>query len=234
MGSEEVMIYYTIQDGYVSLSAMSDRYTNKEQKGVASIPTAYIFPSKHLTSFQNTDHQKAVNLFKTMNIKNGVLSLQAFMYQGRVSIHETAFRFGGSQTHKIIKEINSIDNFEMMIRHALTGKMTGYQIKDMDKPEFGMWACKLTPIARAGKIAKITGYKKIMNLPEVFDITPAHDEGDTITQVGTLDQVVSRIFIKAKTKNQLAGVIEEINSTIQVKDEKGKNMLLKPFDPYSF
>jgi len=230
MYGQQVQIYYTIQDGYVSLSAMSDRYTNKEQRGVAPLPAAHIFPSKYLTVYNNMDHQKAVNLFNSMNIKNGVLFCQAFMYKDRAHIHDIGFRYSGSQGHKVIRELNEIDTVEMMIRHALTGKMKGYSIKDMDKPDFDMWVCRLYIIARRGRIAKIKGFDKIITLPEVFDITPAHDEGDTITQFGTLDQVVSRIFIKAKTINQLADVIEEIKATIQVDDEKGENMLLDLFD----
>jgi biotin carboxylase len=234
MTSEEVVMYYVIQDGYVSLSAMCDRYTNKEQKGVAQIPTAYIFPSKHLPTFKNTDHQRVVNLVKSMNIKNGVLFLQAFMHQGRVCIYEPGFRFAGAQGHTIIKEVTGIDTVEMMIRHSLTGKMEGQQVKDLEKPEFDIWACKLTPIARKGKIVKIEGLDKIANLPEVFDVVDVHDEGDTITQIGTLDQLISRIFIKTKSKNDLARVIEVINATIKVEDEDGRNMLLEPFNPYSF
>jgi len=234
MTNEQVLMYYTIQDGYVSLSAMCDRYTNKEQRGFASIPTAYIFPSKYLADFKNVDHQKVINLIQSMNIKNGVLSLQAFMHQGRVCIHEIGFRFGGSQAHKIIKELNGIDTVEMMIRHSLTGEMKGYSIKDLDKPEFDMWACKLTPIARRGKILKIKGFDKIATLPEIFDIAHVHKKGDTITHIGTLDQVISRIFIKANTKSELAKIIEEINTKIEVEDEKGENMLLEPFNPYTF
>jgi biotin carboxylase len=234
MTAEEVVMYYVIQDGHVGLCAMCDRYTNKEQKGVAQIPTAYVFPSKHLTTFKNTDNQKVVNLVKSMNINNGVLFLQAFMHHGRVCIYEPGFRFAGAQGHKIIKEMTGIDAVEMMIRHSLTGEMKGQQIKDLEKPEFDMWACKLTPIARQGKIAKIKGFESIEKIPEIFDIAHVHFEGDLINNIGTLDQLVSRIFIKAKTKNDLARVIDEINTNIKVEDEKGKNMLLEPFDPYSF
>jgi len=213
---------------------MCDFYSNKQQKGFSSIPTADIFPSKHLVAFKNTDHQKVVNLCKSLNIKNGVLFIQAFVHQGRVCIHEAGFRFIGAMVHKIIKEMNGIDTVEMMIRHALTGEMKGYPIKELDKPEFDRWACILYPIARKGKIAKMKGFDKIAAFPEIFGIYHRHEEGSTITQIGTIDQMISRIFIKAKTKSQLARVIEEINTIIQVEDEKGENMLLDSFNPYSF
>lgn len=236
MTGEQVQMFYTIQDGYVSLSAMCDRYTNKEQRGFAPIPTELLFPSKHLETFKNTDHKKVVNLCNSLNIKNSVLFIEAFIHQGRVCIieAEAGFRFIGSLVHKIIKEMNGIDTVEMMIRHALTGEMKEYPIKELDKPEFDRWACILFQVARKGKIAKMKGFDKIAAFPEIFGIYHKHKEGSTITQIGTLDQCMSKIFIKAKTKNELARIIEEINTTIKVEDENGENMLLKPFNPYSF
>ncbi|MBN2396542.1 MAG: hypothetical protein JXC36_08820 [Candidatus Atribacteria bacterium] len=234
MSGEQVLLFYTIQDGYVSLSAMCDRYSTKEQRGFIKIPTALIFPSKHLTTFKNTDHKKVVNLCKLLNIKNGVLFIEAFIHQERVCIHEAGFRFIGVLVHKIIKEMNRIDTVEMMIRHALTGEMKGYSIKELDIPEFDRWACILFQVARKGKIAKMKGFDKIAAFPEIFGIYHRHKEGGAITQIGTLDQCMSKIFIKANTKNELARLIEEINTTIEVEDEKGKNMLLDSFNPYSF
>lgn len=234
MTAEEVVMYYIIQDGYVSLSAMCDRYTNKEQRGVAQIPTAYIFPSKYLESFKRDDHHKVVNMIHSMNIKNGVLFLQAFIKEGRVLIYEPGFRFAGAQGHKIVKEMTGIDAVEMMIRHSLTGNMKGQNIKDLEKPDFDMWACKLTPLAITGKITKMKGFDEIANIPEVFNIAHVHDEGDIIKNIGTLDQLISRIFIKAATKSDLARVIDTINSIVKVEDENGESMLLEPFNPFSF
>jgi len=234
MTCQQVQMYYTIQDGYVSLSAMSDRYTNKEQRGLMPMPAAHIFPSKHLATYRNTDHQKVVSLIESMNIKNGILFFQSFIHHGRVCIHESGFRDAASKGHIIIKEMNGIDTVEMMLIHSLTGEMKGYSIKNLDKPEFDMLVCVLYTIARKGKIAKMIGMEEIATLPEIFYIDLVHEVGDTITHIGTLDQVISRIFIKANTKSELVRVIEEINTKIKVEDVDGKNMLLETFNPYSF
>jgi len=230
MTGDEVVMYYNIQDGYVSLSAMCDRYTNKKQKKVAQIPTAYIFPSRYLEALQREDDNNIRKMIRSLGIKNGVLFIQSFIDKGRVCIYEPGFRFAGAQGHKIINAVNGIDTLEMMIRYSLTGKMTGWDIKKNDNPNFKKWACKLTPIAKLGTIARISGLDEIVKYPEVFDIAPVHEEGDKITAIGTLDQLIARIFIVSEDKQTLIDVINNINRTIKVTNIEGEDMLLTPFD----
>ena len=72
MTGDEVVIYYTLQDGYISLSAMCDRYTIK-QPGVAPLPSAYVFPSKYLSEYQKYDDENVKKMFKALEMKNGFL-----------------------------------------------------------------------------------------------------------------------------------------------------------------
>lgn len=230
MAGDEVVMYYTIQDGYISLSAMCDRFTNKNQLGVAQIPTAYIFPSKYLKSFQKKDNNNIKNMISSLGIKNGVLFIQSFVENRRVCLYESGFRFAGAQGHKIIKAVNGIDTMEMMIRYSLTGKMEGWDIKKDDNPNFKKWACKLTPIVKPGIIHRIEGLEDIAKYPGVFDITPVHEVGDKISLRGTLDQLLTRIFIIANNKQELKSTINKINENLRVTNINGENMLLKPFD----
>lgn len=230
MTGDEVVMYYTIQDGYVSLSAMCDRYTTKEQTGLAQLPTAYIFPSKYLERFQSIDDENIRKMFRSIGMKNGVIFVQSFIQDGRVCLYEMGYRFAGAQGDRIISAINGIDTMEMMIRYALTGNMGGWELKKFDDPNFKKWACKLSPLANTGTIHKIVGLDEIAALPEVIDIIPMKDEGDTITDYGTLDQIVMRIFIVTELKYDLALAINKIYQTLKMLDSDGNNMLLEEFD----
>lgn len=232
MTSEEVVIYYTIQEGYISLSAMCDRYTNKEQCSVGQIPTAYIYPSKYLTLFQNTLDRAVRNMFEAIGLENGVLFIQSFVENGKFYFYEMGYRLNGAQEFRFVSRINGINTLEMMINYALTGKTSGWDVKKHDNPNFKSWCCKLTPIAKPGKIGKIIGLEEIALLPEVVDIVPMNYEGDTIKpeDVGTLRQVITRIFIIASDKYILSKVINKIYSKIKVLSIEGDNMLLDGFD----
>lgn len=232
MTGDEVVIYYTIQDGYVSLSAMCDRYTNKEQPGVAQIPTAYIYPSKYLELYQDTLDKDVKKMFKAIGLENGVLFIQSFVENNNFYFYEIGFRLNGAQEFRLVSRVNGINTLEMMINYALTGKMSGWDVKEYDNPNFGKWCCKLTPIAKPGKIGKIIGLEEVAKYPEVVDIVPVNYEGDIIQaeEMGTLRQIITRIFIIAPDKQTLSSIIDKIYATVKVISVEGDDMLLSGFN----
>lgn len=230
MTGDEVVIYYTMQDGYVSLSGMCDRYTNKEQDDVAQLPTSYIFPSRYLVDYQLNEDQKVRDMLRDLGLQNGVIFLQGFMENGECHFYEAGFRFAGAQEYKVISSVNGINTMDMMVTHALTGKMSGWDVSKHDNPNFKEYACKLSPLVRTGTISKIVGLDKIAEFPEVTDVASIYEDGDTIEGRGTLNQVSSRIFLKADTMADLALVIDRVYDTLKVLDENSENMLFGNFD----
>lgn len=230
MCSDEAVVYYTIQDGFISLSGMCDRYTRKGETGLATLPTAYVFPSLHIKEFMTEDNRKFVHMFSDMNIQNGVMFVQGFVEDGSFVAYEPGFRLAGARGDLIIKAVNGIDAAEMLIRHALTGKMDGYDIKKLDNPLFEVMACKLTPIIKCGKIARIEGVEEIGNMQGITDILLNHQAGDVVSQEGTLDQVAARIYIKAAHKDALAEKIDEVQQLFHVYDDSGNDMVVEGFD----
>lgn len=231
MTGEEVVIYYVIQDGEPSLVGMCDRYTNKEQKGVAQLPTAYIFPSKHLLRFIQEEDSKVCNMLKGMGLTNGVLFLQAFVDDdGLVRIYEPGFRLNGAQEHLIIGNITGVDAKELLLNFALTGSM-GKSVKGQDDPYIhGKWGCKLSPLVRIGKIEKLGGLEEIKKLDGVVSVNPSYRQGETVDGYGTLKQIICRFFIVAETKEKLKETIDKIYRKLEVLDENGNSMLMTPFD----
>lgn len=231
MTGEEVVIYYVIQDGVPSLVGMCDRYTNKEQKGFAQLPTSYIFPSRHLQTYSvETDH-KICNMLKGMNIDYGVLFLQAFIEDGSVQIYEPGFRLNGAQEHIILSELTGVDSKELLIHFAFHGTMGHRKIYEIADPSLhNMWACKLSPLVRVGHISRLLGLDVIKSLPGIISINPSYDEGDSVSGKGTLKQIVCRFFIVARTRDQLAKRIDNVQQYLEVLDDKGDSMLLKLFD----
>lgn len=229
MTGDEVVIYYTLQDGYISLSSMCDRYTLK-QEGVAPLPTAYVYPSKYLETFQKYDDANIRRMFEHLGMKNGFLFIQAFVEDGRIRVYEMGYRIAGAQGHKTISAVNGINPLEMLVRFSLGGGMSGWDLKTADNPNFNCYACKLTPILKAGTISRIEGYKEIQEIQGVTDIVPIHETGDVISDVGTLKQLLSRIYFKADSLDELIGMIDLIQSLLKVYDTSGQNMLMPGFD----
>lgn len=232
MAGLEVIMYYVIQDGEPSFVAMCDRYTSKEQKGVTQLPSAYIFPSKHIAKFREEADEKVCNMLRQMNIENGVLFLQSFIDDdGSVKIYEPGFRLNGAQEHMIVSKLTGIDAKELLINYALSGQMWDKKVADFAAPGFhGKWACKLSPLVKEGKIGSIKGIEEIEKIDGVVSVNPNYDDGGVVAGLGTQRQMAANIFIVAPTKEELITRVDKVNTLFEVLDEAGNSMLLKPFD----
>ncbi len=231
MNGIEAIVYYIIQDGIPTLVAMCDRYTSKEQIGITQLPSAYIFPSKHLNKYISETDKKVCNMLQAMNIQNGVLFLQAFIENDSVRFYEPGFRLNGAQEHMIVSALTDIDAKELLLNYALTGKMGDKRVLELAAPDFhGKWACKLSPLIREGVIGKIEGVEEIKALEGVVDIYPNYVNGDKVKGLGTQRQMAANIFIIADEKNTLKQRVQKVINTFKVFDENGNDMCLKPFD----
>ncbi len=231
MTGDEVVIYYTFQNGKPLLTAMCDRYTNKEQAGLAQLPTSYIFPSRYLPQYRKAVDQKVKNMFQGLEIENGIMFLQAFIDEGGgVRIYEPGFRLAGAQEHFVVAAATGVDTKKYMIHHALTGSMWDEDLSKIVRPEFGKWGCKLSPLIRTGKIVRIDGLEKLAAMPEMAAIVPNYQEGDVVSEQGTLKQIACRFFLVADTKEKLKEAIDTVHNTFLVEDENGESMFLSHFD----
>lgn len=232
MTGDEVIVYYAFQDGKPFLVSMCDRYTNKDQKGVAQLPTSYIFPSKYLKEYQKTYDEIVKKMFVSLNIKNGFMFIQSFIDEkGKVRFYEPGYRLNGAQEHYIVSKTTGIDAKECLINLALSGKESDIELSSLADPFLnGKYGCKLSPLIKLGKINKIVGLDSIQKIKNVVSINPSYIDGDEVTGYGTLKQIVCRFFIVADTKEELKQTIDEIYEIFDVLDMDGKSMLMTKFD----
>lgn len=233
MAAKEASIFYIIQDGEICLSAMADRYVkNSQGKGVIPLPVAYIFPSKHLKKYQETLNSKVIEMFKSIGMQNGMVYIQSFVEDGNCVFYEMGYRLTGSLEYKIISKMNGINPMELMINYALTGSMYEKPIKQLINPNYKEWGFNITFLAKPGTVGAILGIDEVNSLEQVLDVVPAYNEGDVIPEsaVGTLKQVILRVFGTAKTKEEMARLINKIHGLVKVFSKDGNNMLLDTFD----
>ena len=60
----------------------------------------------------------------------------------------------------------------------------------------------------------------------------SHVEGDNLPEsvIGTLRQIVLRVFAVADTKEELADLMDEIYNCLEVRSTQGENLLLEGLD----
>lgn len=228
--ADDVYLYFTVQDGYVSLSAMADRLLNDEQDGYAPQPVGYFFPSKYLDVYYKEDHLKVQKMMTALGIKDGSFFMQGFAMDGDIVFFEMGLRLSGGAGYLQIAHQNEIDQREMHLRYAITGKFDGWRLQKYDNARFEAPACVIVILLKNGILTNIIGLDKIMEDENVFDIVQFKKIGDVLNEKGTLNQVFARIYCSAQTEGALKETISVIKRNLKIYDENSNNMILNLFD----
>ena len=226
----EASIFYMAKNGKIHLAAMGDRHTNYFYGGIIPLPVAYTFPSKYLEKYQHTLNHKVIDMLKSIGIKNGIIFIQSFIENGNCIFYETGYRLSGILEYKLINHACNIDLMGMMIKFALTGKMSNGA--NNINPNFHNHYCNITFNAKPGIIGEVQGIEEVLRIPNVIDAVFTYEKGDIIPveALGTRGQVVARVWAFAKTKLDLVDTADKIRRTIKVFSPEGKNILLSAPD----
>jgi len=233
MKCDDIVAYYTFQDGEIYLSAIADRITTKKQGLSSPICIASRYPSKHHEQYYKKIHPIMSHMFKGLGINNGVLAIQFFVEDNNYYAYDPGFRLQGEAMHIYINTINGFDHLKMLINFGLTGFMG---IKNLsEKNDFlfrGKQCCTLWILLKRGVIKNIYGIKELDNDSSVIFIMQRFNEGDEVLEnmVGNEKQVLARIYIVSKTKEQLVSKINSIKSNLSVIDENGNEMIVDLLD----
>lgn len=233
MSSDDIFAYYTFKNGEIYLSAIADRITTKKQDKTSPVCIAELYPSKHTVKYYNYVHPRMIEMFKGLEIKNGVLNVQFFVENEKFYAYDPGFRLQGAAPDIVINAINGFDHRKMLINFALTGTMG---VKDLaERNDFwfhGKHACTLWVLLRSGVIKDINGLNELQKDPSVVFVMQRFFEGDEVSEsmVGNEKQVLARIYIISKTKEELVYKIKAIESILSVIDEDGNDMIFDLFD----
>lgn len=231
MTGDEVIEYYTMQDGNPIFTAMCDRYTYRAEEGLVQLPIAYIYPSRHIDSYLSNEDAAVKKMIRKLGLDNGTIFFQSFICDDQtVRIYEPGYRLNGAQEHLMVSRVSGIDARELYINYALTGKVAKTDLEPLSNPKPKQICCKLSPLVKTGKIFEINGLEQIRQLENVVAVAPSYRTGEEVTGTGTLKQIVCRFFIVAENKETLADTIDRIYELLRVTDKNGNDMLMGKFD----
>lgn len=229
MDGREVTVFWTFQNGNYYLSALANRHVKHNQgQDVIPLPVGYTFPSVFLPKYQQEVEEKCKKMFRHLGIKDGMMFMQCKVEDGTCYLYDLGFRPTGSLEYKILKRVCGYDPLEMMICHALTGKMGSEDIASKVNPMFSTPAFNVSCLCAPGTIKEITGIEEVKQMPEVIDAVIAHSPGETITEKmrGLLAQITVRVLGSVPTPNDLLPAMQRIDNTIHIIGENGEELLL--------
>ena len=233
MECPDVGIYYTFQDGICSTSLVYDRYTTEEQQGVSRVCLGGTYPSKYIDIFLSKTDKHLKNMFRSIGVKNGVLMLSAFYENGEFYFYDPGFRLQGESPNLFLDYFHGYDQREQLIKFALTGNMGEKKAYNLDDPYLnGNFASTLWILLKEGEIKEIQGFEILQNNPNIIEVITRLKIGDIITKdiIGTEKQVYCRIYIAARSKNELTTIIKSLQNNLKVISTENQNMVLNGFN----
>ncbi len=229
--AREVVVYYTISDGEIALSAMCDKFERRTSEGFNSLPDVYMYPSLHTQEYIEKHNIDVIAALKSMGMREGSANLQGFYKPGRGFIFfEMDFRPGGTNTFHFTDYFSGENYLKMLINYSLTGEPGKENIKYADPLFAGKYGCIYTLLSKDGIISQMGGEEKVQNNPNVLYTCFYHSIGTKIEVNGSQFPKTFRAYIVGDDIETIKKTILEIQETVYVKDEFGDNMLFSPFN----
>lgn len=224
------VMFYTIQNGHVSLSTMSDKpvYGNFENN-LPKLPMGYFLPSKYVDLCQQIMLHKVQSFVDTLGLKNGVIGIEGVVKDNDIFVFEMQFRLGGMRHHNFVLKENGMDLLAMLIRFSLTGKFEGWNTSECDNALFKNAYCSLNVLIEPGKVVKVCGLEEAKSLPQVTNFTQMMFVGDEVKLAGTVQQIFCKFSLVESSYELLVRVILQILNTIKIYDSTGKNLIINNF-----
>ncbi len=229
MDGREVTVFWTFQDGNYYLSALGNRHVKHNQgEDIIPLPVGYTFPSVFLAKYRAEVEQNCKAMFRHLGIRDGMMFMQCKVENGTCYIYDLGYRLTGSLEYKILERVCGYNPLEMMICHALTGRMGDISISHKAVPEFPFPAFNVSCLSAPGTISEIRGIDIVKSFAEVEDAVIAHYPGETITEQmrGLLTQITVRVLGTTRNKQDLLPIMQKIEHTIQIMDSNGQDLRL--------
>lgn len=226
---DEITATYTMKNGEVSLSCFRDKLISCDHPNITSQGDVLVNPSAYIEQFIKNVDPYIRNMLKGMNATDGTVFFQGVANKEKIILFELGYRPNGACDYRHISKQNKINYMEMMLAHAVTGNMEGYELS-LDNPRFKEYSVTFNLWLHGGKINYMDGIDKVKKLPSVQFCEYTHNIGDEIKDNNTLSQRGFRAIINETDIQKLKDTITEIQSYIKINDETGKSMLYKPFN----
>lgn len=224
---------YLIKDGEFYPYLMFDTYIADPINKKYLISAFTYFPSNLTEKFYNDIDIPVRKMFKDMGLKNGTAFIQSIPCNGKIYCHEMGFRLSGGMIYKITEPLLGINDMKMMVRYAGGGEMiTQDELSKLIEIQSDKVMAQLMIPLDCGTISQINGLDEILSWDNVTDFLQYYHEGDTILEsyMGTLMQHFGRFTLKADNKQEMIDLVNRIEQTLIITDNKGLDLHTLKFD----
>jgi len=225
-----VELFYTVVGGNIHLTVTADRYTVRNGETTVPLPTAEVFPSRHRAELTEKLDANVRRMLKGMQIKNGLVLIQA-LYDGKeYFVYEMAYRFTGEQHYRLVARQRGVSLAEMMLKAALGEDISEYDNELLDDESFVKPSINLAVVLNEGTISKIEGLDKVFKIDEVISYNLTHAERDVISPSGDYSHMLIRVNMVAESYEKLRASVRKVAELVSVTSTDGEDMIAARFE----
>lgn len=229
----EFLLDYIAVNGEFRLLSIFDRYMASDRGSAVNYSTISISPSKAVDYYLKNINDKVIDMFKKEGFTDGVLFLQGYFDGLHVKFFEMGCRLGGSYyNHE--RACLGYDALDMIIRFALSGQM----VKDIatiskESAKYKKFALDCNYLLKGydETVDQIIGMDKVEDMPECIEIQKYHDVGYHYSKDRTVDRPIMVAEIVADNKSEVIKLVNYINDSFEVLNEKGESLLMEKLNP---
>lgn len=221
---------FMIQDGKTYFCASSDKPANDDDKDNVNLPGAYIFPSKSNALIKQSLCENVQKFVKNIGYKNGLLCFELINVNSCIYIIEAQFRYGAKFQEEFLKQEYGIDQVEMLLRHALTGKLAGYDLQKLSSIDFKNSYALLNILLAEGEIAELPNEDEVLQMPFVNVYIPRKKVGEIIVPDGSMVQCFGKTAFSAPSRKELIDALKYFQSHLCILDTKNRNMVINSLE----
>lgn len=229
--AHEFQVTYFFVEGEPYLIRTVDSYCGSEANHLEKVVACAVSPSKYTASYLSSAHEKVVQMFHRLGLRNGPVFMQGFEDNGTFRFFDPGLRFPGVDYELVYKAVFGADLMEAMVRIALTGGCPGSRI-----PEDGVWlagkrCAVLFPTVSAGVVGRIEGVEEIRRDRRVISYQPRCGLGDEIEWAYNVNQRCAEIDVLGVNTGDLRDAVGAIGSALRIWDTEGRDMIFERIAP---
>lgn len=230
MQCDDMFINYTLINGKIIVSATADRYTTSMQGNLSRVCIGASYPSKFTDLYFEQLHDKMLLMFNSLDVKNGVFMISAFVENGKIYVYDPGFRLQGEAPDIPIKEISGYDQKELLVNLALNGLILNSKSNLCDNMFLGKkFAATIWFLLGVGEISRIEGLELVMNDSSITAFNQRLFIGSKILseEIGTEGQVFARLYLIVDSYDNLIKKTKFYQKNINIYDFEDKNLKLE-------
>jgi len=227
--NEGVVCFYTVSDGKVHFSGLSDKFPVKFQKQGSYVGGLFVYESSFEREFREKFEGKIQEIVTILGIKEGPFWIEVFRDNGVYYFNEVGFRYGGSVSVYSIDYLFGINQVAADIYFALTGKSKIYGHPSMigvtvpRKKHYAVYPVYLRP----GEIGKVSGMDSLRAHTDIVTVIEKLGVGDVVRDKGSFGQVFALVHFVFDDEDELKAMLEWIHGEAIVTDVQNSSMIMK-------